>query len=188
MTKLSGKAKAAIIVCLALIIVIVSSFVHLYQEKTYWQEDAAEYNRYHWTEIQLMAFKMEAKGFTKEAIKEIYPYINAKIFSSVTGLYPAFNGDAAYTAFLQTYYVSLAEDIASTQNLSSNKLQEAINIFKDATIELKDLSGKILEMTEELKDKVALRKVGSNVYNKAETMIREYCNKYGKKISQLNHS
>lgn len=188
MTKLAGKTKALIIMCLVLVIIIVSSFVHLYKEKGYWQQDAAEYNRYHWVEINHMASKIEDLGFTKEAIEEIYPYINAKIFSSVTGLYPAFNGDAAYTAVINTYYVSLAQDIMYSRDLTGDKLQEAIDVFKEATIALKELTHNILKMTENEKDKIALRKFGSDVYIKAESMIKEYCNKYGKKISDFNHS
>ena len=188
MTKLTRKAKTLIIISLVVIIAISCAFVHLYKEKVYWQEDAAQYNHYHWEELNLMASTIENIGFTKEGITEIYPYINAKVFSCTAGLYPAFNGDAAYTSVLQTYYVSLAQDIMYSQDLSVDKLQEAIDIFKDSTLGLKELSLDIIKMTEDEKDKVALRIVGSDVYNKAEKMIKEYCNKYGKIISEFNHS
>lgn len=188
MTKLTRKAKIVIIISLVVIIAIGSAFVHLYKEKVYWQEDAAQYNHYHWEELNLMASTIENIGFTKEGITEIYPYINAKVFSCTAGLYPAFNGDAAYTSVLQTYYVSLAQDIMYSQDLTDEKMQEAINIFKDATLTLKELTMDILKMSEQEKDKVALRKVGSPIYNDAEKMIKEYCNKYGKMISEFNHS
>ena len=151
-------------------------------------EDAAQYNHYHWEELNLMASTIENIGFTKDGIKEIYPFINAKVFSCSAGLYPAFNGDAAYTSVLNTYYVSLAQDICSSQDLTGEKSQEAIDIFKDATLALKELTMDILKMSEQEKDKVALRKVGSPIYNDAENMIKEYCNKYGKMISEFNHS
>ena len=133
-----------------------------------------------------MASTIENIGFTKEGITEIYPYINAKVFSCTAGLYPAFNGDATYTSVLQTYYVSLAQDIMYSQDLSGEKLQEAIDVFKESTFALKELSLDIIEMTEDEKDKIALRKVGSDVYIRAEKMIKEYCNKYGNKnIKQI---
>ena len=188
MTRFTRKVKVLIIVSLAVIIAIGSAFVHLYKEKVYWQEDAAQYNHYHWEELNLMASTIENIGFTKEGITEIYPYIKAKVFSCTAGLYPAFNGDAAYTSVLQTYYVSLAQDIMYSQDLTDEKLQEAIDIFKDATLTLKELTMDILKMSEQEKDKVALRKVGSPIYNDAEKMIKEYCNKYGKMISEFNHS
>ena len=186
MTKLSGKIKALIIIGIVTVIALVYSFVHLYNEKLYWQEQAAEYNRYHWSEIYLMAERIENLGFTKETIKEIFPYINAKIFSSITGLYPAFNGDAAYTAVLNTYYVQLAQDI-SYGDLSEERLVEALVLFADATDDLKELSQKVLEMTEDTKDSMALRKVGSKLYNEVEEMVKSYCNEYGKKIRQFNN-
>lgn len=188
MLKLTKKVKIIIVISLVVIIAIGSAFVHLYNEKVYWQEDAAQYNHYHWEELNLMASTIENIGFTKEGITEIYPYINAKVFSCTAGLYPAFNGDAAYTSVLQTYYVSLAQDIMYSQDLTDKKLQEAIGIFKDATLTLKELTMDILKMSEREKDKVALRKVGSPIYNKAEMKIKEYCNKYGKIISNFNHS
>ena len=188
MTKLTRKVKILIVIGLVVIIAIGSAFVHLYNEKVYWQEDAAQYNHYYWEELNLMASTIENIGFTKEGITEIYPYINAKVFSCTAGLYPAFNGDAAYTSVLQTYYVSLAQDIMYNQDLTEEKLQEAIDIFKDTTLTLKELTMDILKMSEQEKDKVALRKVGSPLYNDAEKMIKEYCNKYRKKISDFNHS
>lgn len=188
MSKLTKKVKIIIVISLVVIIAIGSAFVHLYNEKVYWQEDAAQYNHYHWEELNLMASTIENIGFTKEGITEIYPYINAKVFSCTAGLYPAFNGDAAYAPFLNTYYIGLAQDIMCSQDLTDEKLQEAIDIFKDATLTLKELTMDILKMSEREKDKVALRKVGSPIYNKAEKKIKEYCNKYGKIISNFNHS
>ena len=188
MTKLTRKIKILIVIGLVVIIAIGSAFVHLYKEKVYWQEDAAQYNHYHWEELNLMASTIENIGFTKEGITEIYPYINAKVFSCTAGLYPAFNGDAAYAPFLNTYYIGLAQDIIGSEDLTDEKLQEAIDIFKDTTLTLKEITMDILKISEQEKDKIALRKVGSPIYNDAEKMIKEYCNKYGKKISDFNHS
>ncbi len=177
-----------LIIGLALAVFIVSMFINVCNEKSYWQKNVAEHNCYHWSEINLMATQIENIGFTKETIKENYLYINAKVFSSTTELYPVFSGDSPYYAFLQTYYISLAQDIAFDQDLYGDKLQEAIDLFADATKELKNLSAKILEMTEDAKDKVSLRKVNSKLYNQVEKMIKEYCNKYGQKISDFNNS
>ena len=161
MAKTTRKQKILIIISLIIIAAICAAFVNFYKEKNYWQEDAARYNRY---------------------------YINAKVFSCTSGLYPAFNGDGTYTRFLDTYYVSLAQDIMSNHNLSDEEVQEATKIFKEATVSLKELTSAVLKMTETQKNKIALRKVGSPIYNKAEEMIREYCNKYGKMISDFNRS
>ena len=188
MLKLSRKSKALVVVSILLIIAISVSFFHLYKEKKYWQSDAARYNSYHWSEIHLTAQKMVELGFTKESIAEMYSYVNAKIFSSVTGTYPAFNGKSPYTSFLQTYYVQLAMDIAYSQDLKDEKLQEALDLFKEATLDLKELSYNIVKMTEDENGEIELRKVGSDTYNKAEKMIQEYCNEYGPKISAFNGS
>lgn len=184
----SKKNKILIIIIFLLVAVILFSFVQLYKEKNYWQKDAAEYNRYHWIEINLMAKEIEELGFTKEAIEELYPYINAKIFSSTTGIYPAFDGDVLYTSFLQTYYVQLAMDIKIDKDSTDEKLTEALALFEDTTKALKELTQDILEMTEDEKSMIALRKVDSDTYNKAEKMIIEYCNTYGSKISEFNQS
>ena len=188
MAKTTRKQKILIIISLIIIAAICAAFVNFYKEKNYWQEDAARYNRYHWEELNLMASTAENTGFTKEGISEIYLYINAKVFSCTSGLYPAFNGDGTYTRFLDTYYVSLAQDIMSNHNLSDEEVQEATKIFKEATVSLKELTSAVLKMTETQKNKIALRKVGSPIYNKAEEMIREYCIKYGKMISEFNRS
>lgn len=188
MKALSKKIKIIIVLCPVFLIAISSVFLHLYNEKNYWQEASAQYNQYHWEELNLMASTIENIGFTKEGIKEIYPYINAKVFSCTTGLYPAFNGDAAYAPFLNTFYIGLAQDIIGSEDLTDEKLQEAIDIFKEATLNLKELTMDILKISETEKGKVALRDVGSPIYNKAENMIKEYCNKYGNIISYFNHS
>ena len=92
MAKTTRKQKILIIISLIIIAAICAAFVNFYKEKNYWQEDAARYNRYHWEELNLMASTAENTGFTKEGISEIYLYINAKVFSCTSGLYPAFNG------------------------------------------------------------------------------------------------
>lgn len=187
-TKLTKKAKKLIIISLVVVIAVGSAFVHLYNEKTNWQNVAAEYNRNQWSEIHLIAFLMKERGFTQETISEMYPYINAKIHSSVSGLYPIFDGKSPYYSVLSTYYVSLAMDIWANNDFTDEKMQEAINIFEDATLALEELSFDILEMTEDRKNKIELRKIGSPIYNEAEKMIKEYCNKYGEMISNFNHS
>lgn len=188
MTKLTKKAKILIIISLVIIIAVGSAFVHLYNEKNHWQDVAAEYNRNQWSEIHLIAFLMKERGFTQETISEMYPYINAKINSSISGLYPTFDGKSPYYSMLGTYYVSLAQDIWVSNNLTDEKMKEAIDIFEDATLALEELSSDILEITEDRKNKIELRKIGSPIYNEAEKMIKEYCNKYGEMISNFNHS
>lgn len=122
------------------------------------------------------------------AIAEMYPYINAKIFSAMSGMYPSFDGKSPYYSVLGTYYVSLAQDIWLNKDWTDEKMQKAIDLFEDATLDLEELSFDILEMSEERKDKMALRKIGSPIYNEAEKMVKEYCNKYGKLISTFNQS
>ena len=187
MVRLTAKIKAVALIALALLIVVVSAFVYICKEKNYWQRNAAEYNYYRWSEIYLMTTELEELGFSRESISEMYLYANAKIFSSVTGIYPAIDGNSPYTSFLNTYYISLAYEI-KLGYMTDEKSQEAIEIFKDATLALKELSRSILDMAEDEKNKLALCSVGSSVYNKAEEMVIEYCNNYGKKISAFNYS
>lgn len=70
--------------------------------------------------------------------------------------------------------------------MSGEKLNEALVLFADATAELKELSQKVLEMTEDTKDSVELGQVGSKIYNEVEETVKRYCNKYGKKIWQFD--
>lgn len=177
----------SIILIFVLIIAILSGymFIKLNNEKSHWKSIVAEHNYNHWNEIHFTALQIENRGFAKDAVKEHYLFINAKIYSNTDSLYPIFSGSSKYTAFLRTYYISLAQDIP---NMQDDKLQEALDLFKDATIELKNLSGKILKMAEDANERISLIETNSELYNKAEKMIREYCNEYGDKISKFNLS
>lgn len=188
MTKLTKKEKLLIIISLVIIIAIGSALAHLYNEKNNWHNVAAEYNRNQWSEIHSISLRMKESGFTQESIAEMYPYINAKIFSAMSGMCPSFDGKSPYYSVLGTYYVSLAQDIWLNKDWTDEKMQKAIDLFEDATLDLEELSFDILEMSEERKDKMALRKIGSPIYNEAEKMVKEYCNKYGKLISTFNQS
>ena len=188
MTKLTKKEKLLIIISLVIIIAIGSAFAHLYNEKNNWHNVAAEYNRNQWSEIHSISLRMKERGFTQESIAEMYPYINAKIFSAMSGMYPSFDGKSPYYSVLGTYYVSLAQDIWLNKDWTDEKMQKAIDLFEDATLDLEELSFDILEMSEERKDKMALRRIGSPIYNEAEKMVKEYCNKYGELISTFNQS
>ena len=114
-------------------------------------------------------------------------YINAKIYSNTNGLYPVFSGDGKYIAFLQTYYYQLAQDIV-VKDIQGDKLQEALDLFKETTVELKKLSGDIIKMSEEANKRIALIETNSELYNQVEKRIKEFCNKYGNKISEFNRS
>ena len=184
--KVSGKIKIFILLGSVLVVAITASFVHLYKQKNYWQEVSAEYNIYHWDELYLMSDKLENMGISKETLNEMYPYVNAKVFSSTTGIYPAFNGDATYTSFLNTYYVSLAQDIAYRDDLSDQRLYEATALFEEINSELRSLCRKVLDKTESPKDKVALRDTNSKLYAEVEEMVRQFCNENGNKISKYN--
>jgi len=170
---------------LVVIILLGSVFLKLHNEKEQWKHIVAEHNYNHWNEIYHMAWKTENQGFTKDAIKESYLYINAKIYSNTDGLYPVFSGDSKYTAFLQTYYYGLAQDIA-VKDMQGDKLQEALDLFKETTIELKKLSGNILNIAEN--KRASLIETKSELYNQVEKTIIEFCNKYGEKISTFNLS
>jgi len=188
MSKFSKKTKMIFIICFVIIVAISTAFVNLYNEKNEWHDIAAEYNRNQWSEIHSISLRMKERGFTQESIAEMYPYINAKIFSAMSGMYPSFDGKSPYYSVLGTYYVSLAQDIWLNKDWTDEKMQKAIDLFEDATLDLEELSFDILEMSEERKDKMALRKIGSPIYNEAEKMVKEYCNKYGKLISTFNQS
>ena len=86
MTKLTKKEKLLIIISLVIIIAIGSALAHLYNEKNNWHNVAAEYNRNQWSEIHSISLRMKESGFTQESIAEMYPYINAKIFSAMKNL------------------------------------------------------------------------------------------------------
>ena len=165
MSKFSKKTKMIFIICFVIIVAISTAFVNLYNEKNEWHDIAAEYNRNQWSEIHSISLRMKERGFTQESIAEMYPYINAKIFSAMSGMYPSFDGKSPYYSVLGTYYVSLAQDIWLNKDWTDEKMQKAIDLFEDA-----------------------LRKIGSPIYNEAEKMVKEYCNKYGKLISTFNQS
>lgn len=185
MKSISKKVKILIAIALSAVLLLGAAFIHMYRERQYWQQAAAQYNRYHWEELNLMCWHTEHVS-SREAVKELYPYINAKVFSCTSDLYPAFNGDAAYAVMLRTYYISLAQDIAYNEAWNEEKCSEAIEVFNSATTALKELSESILEMTESEKAKADLMEIDSAVYSKAEAAVREYCNKYGKKIHDFN--
>ena len=92
----------------------------------------------------------------------------------MSGMYPSFDGKSPYYSVLGTYYVSLAQDIWLNKDWTDEKMQKAIDLFEDATLDLEELSFDILEMSEERTDKMALRKFGSPIYNEAEKMVKEY--------------
>ncbi len=182
----SQKIKLAFIFVLALIIALGSVTVKLYKEKVYWQEDSALNNYNHWSEIYLVADKLSQNDITREFAKEMYGYVNAKIFSNVT--YPPFDGKSPYTFFLNTYYISLMQDIAYNEDLTDEKRKEAISIFKNANTELKAICKKVLDKAENKKERIELREVGSKLYGEVEQEIIDYCNKYGDEISRFNSS
>ena len=134
MTKLTKKEKLLIIISLVIIIAIGSAFAHLYNEKNNWHNVAAEYNRNQWSEIHSISLRMKERGFTQESIAEMYPYINAKIFSAMSGMYPSFDGKSPYYSVLGTYYVSLAQDIWLNKDWTDEKMQKAIDLFEDTFI------------------------------------------------------
>ena len=184
MLKLSRKATWLIaVIGLTVVILLISLFVKQYREKNYWLNTVAEHNYNHWSDIHFTAFQMENRGFTKETITDMYLFVNAKVYAATDDLRPVCSGDSQYTAFLQTYYVSLMQDITLVKD---SQPQEAIDLFKEATIELKALAAKILDLAEKHEDRVRLVQTDSALYKEAQALITAYCNKYGQEISTLN--
>lgn len=170
---------------LLIIIVSISIVVNVYNEKSYWQNLVAEHNRFHWSEIYFMTTEIEKAGFTKEGIQELHLYINAKVFSTENNLSPSFSGGSKVTFFLQTYYVSLAQDISASQEMDDEKLQLAIDLFEESTKELKKLSAAILEMAQDADNRLALIDEDSELYKQADEMVKEYSNEYSERISNF---
>ncbi len=182
----SQKIKLAILTALVLIIALGLVTVRFYREKNYWQNESAVDNYKNWSEIYLVAEKLSQNDLTRDFAKEMYGYVNAKIFSNVT--YPPFDGKSPYTFFLNTYYISLMQDIAYNEDLTDEKRDEAINIFKNANTELKAICKKVLDRAENEKEQIELRKTDSKLYRELEQEIEAYCNKYGEEISRFNSS
>lgn len=169
---------------LLLIIAVLAGFLHLNNVKNDWKARVSVHNYNHWADIHLMAQNMDEMGYTRETIANQYGYINAKVYSATDGLSPDFSGDSKANAFLNTYYISLAMDIAN--NAYGDNQQKAIDLFTDATKDLKDLTGKILKLAEDSKSRDTLLDTDSKLYIQVETMVKEYCNKYSAKISEFN--
>jgi len=168
---------------IVLIVVSASMFTKLYNEKCYWQERVANDNYLNWDQIYFMTTQVEKMGFTKEAIEEMYLYISGIVKTTETDLRPIFSGPITYH-FLGSYYVGLAMDIAGS-HLDDENLQLAIELFEDATIDLKELSWAILEMAEDLDVRVQLLDTDSDLYKRAEEMVLEYSEEYDERFSSF---
>ena len=169
---------------LLLAVAILAGFLHLNSVKNDWKTRVSIHNYNHWADIYLMAQNMDEQGYTQETIANQYGYINAKVYSATDALWPVFSGDSKANAFLNTFYVSLAMDI--TNNAYGDKQQDAIDLFADATKDLKDLTGKVLKMAEDSKSRDALLDKDSKLYAQVEAMVKEYCNEHTAKISEFN--
>ncbi len=183
MNKLKKRYIFAIV--LLITIIVSSMFVKIYNEKCYWQRQAANHNYFHWAEIYNMIFEIEKTNFTKEGIQKIYPYINAKVYSSEEYLSPVFGGASNTSSFLKTYYNSLALDISASQKFDSEKLQLAIDLFEEATNELKEISLTILEMAEDPQNRLELINTDSEIYKQAYKMTMEYSKEYSERIKNF---
>lgn len=172
---------------LLITIIVVLMFVKIYNEKCYWQRQVAEYNYTNWGQIYHMTHEIEKKGFTQEGIKEVSLYINAKVSATEPNLSPGFSSSPESSFFLQTYYLSLALDISKNREFDAEELQLAINLFEEATIELRKLSATILEMTSSsyVDNRLELISTDSELYKQVDKMVKEYGNKYSEKISNF---
>ena len=169
---------------IALIVVSASMFVKVHNEKCYWQGQAANNNYSNWSQIHFMTTQIEKIGFTKEAIEEMRLYINGILFATESNLSPHFSSTTT-TLFLMHYYDGLALEISNSQKLDDEELQLAIDLFKDATKDLKELSWTILEMAEEPDGKLQLLDADSALYKQAEEMTEEYSEEYSERISNF---
>ncbi|MBQ9973643.1 MAG: hypothetical protein IJP02_01655 [Oscillospiraceae bacterium] len=180
MTKTKKICLCGAALLMVLIAVTVSIFAKLYEEKSYWQERAAGVNYSGWDHIYFMTTQVEKIGFTKQAVEEMHLYINGILFTSEPDLQPRFGGPVT-AGFLQHYYAGLALDIASGQ-LDDEQLQRAVQLFKDATLDLKELSRAILDLAEDRDERVQLLDEDSALYRQVQEMILNYSEEYDERF------
>lgn len=170
-------------ILIALIVVSISMLVKVYNEKCGWQDRAANDNYSNWDHIYFMTTQVEKMGFTKQDVEEISLYVNGILYASEPDLWPRFSGPVT-SAFLRHYYAGLALDIASSQ-LDDEQLRLAMELFKDATMDLKELSRAILDMAEAADARVQLLDRDSAICKQAEEMVLEYSEEYDERFSRF---
>lgn len=165
--------------------IVVSMFAKLYNEKCYWQRQAAYHNYHHWSRIYFMTTEIEKIGFSRNGLQKMFLYINATAYDTEEYLSPCFSGGTHTSRFLQTYYNGLALDIAANTEMDDETLQVAIDLFEETTKELRNLSLTIIEMTEDIEAKLALIDTDSELYKQVDIMVKEYSNGYSERISNF---
>jgi len=168
-----------------IVVIIVTMFVNLYNEKCYWQNQVAEDNYFNWSRIYFMTEEIEKAGFTKDGIDKMWLYINAIVYSTENDVSPRFSGGTKTSYYLQTYYNSLALDISANKEWDEEKLQSAIDLFEDATMDLKNLSAEILDMASDKDGKLKLLDSDSELYKQADKLVKDYSNGYSEKILEF---
>lgn len=188
MTKLTRKAKIIIIISLVVIIAIGSAFVHLYNEKVYWQERTGDYNYSHWLNLEQMARSIDHYGYSIDVLKEHTSRINSVIFTNTNPLMPSLNGNGKAHSFMGGYYDSLVKDLCSNK-LSDEKKKEGLLIFETMNKEFLALCENITaKIGKDNKAKTELVNNESPFYIDTEKKIIAFCNKYAEQVSQFTYN
>lgn len=177
--------KISVAIILALIILFLSVFIPTYKKYSYYKNEAATGNYNNWCEVLGIADMV----YNTQNIDDLVlrrGYINGVIYSVHSKLLPYFHGEPKYTYFLTTQYDSFIFDVASENNFNEEKRSEAFLLLKDVSLKLRELCEEILEISE--KDKAALIETDSEIYKKAEKLIRDFCYEQGEVLYNFNHS
>jgi len=184
MNKLKKIHLLGIGIIIILVVVFASMFVRVYNEKNYWQTQAAGHNYSNWSRIHFMTSEVEKRGFTKDGIDDMCLYINGIVYSAVNNLSPRFSTTSS-SYLLQTDYYQLALDISSDSYLDEEELKSAIDLFEEATKDLNSLSAEILKMAETPAARIQLIDEDSKIYKQAKEMTKEYSAEYGERFANF---
>lgn len=184
-THRNKSTKISVTIILALIILFLSLFISAYKQYLYYKNETAVRNYNNWCEILNIADQVyNIQNF--EDLASWRGYINGVIYSTHSELLPYFRGEPTYTYFLTINYDSFIADVVSENNFNEEKRNEAFLLLKDVSLKLRELCGKILEISE--KDKFALIETDSEIYKKAEKLIHDFCYEQGERIYNFSHS
>lgn len=184
-TRQNKSTKISVAIILTLIILFSAIFVPTYKQYSYYKNETAVRNYNNWCEILNIAdWVCNIQNIDDLASRR--GYINGVIYSTHSDLLPYFHGEPTYTYFLTTNYDCFIADVVSENNFNEEKRNEAFLLLKDVSLKLRELCGKIIEISE--KDKFALIETNSEIYKKAEKLIHDFCYEQGERIYNFSYS
>ena len=136
-------------------------------------------NQSNWSNLYLMAEKIQTNVDSIEDLKEFLSYQNTVIYYGADDLSPAFNGEDSDTyRFLSIRYDSFARDLLNDTALPASSRQEGLTLYLQMTEELASLCKSVAGPPEEEERKLDLMINGSATYQAAEKEIKAFCNKW----------